>query len=305
MGIEIFVLTYNRNNFLKQTLESIFLQTDSNFYLTVIDNGSNEANIVNPSNYNFQFRLIRNEANRPFNEVSNQIKDLVRGEYVMIFHDDDLLHPNYIQICKDVIFRNKNLSIIGCYFQSFILKAKPFSSNINCKLLSVDKFELAKLFYKGECIHFGSFVYKTSIFKSKNFEIGIYGKICDRPFVLSCLDEGFGFIIKNELVNYRIHENQDSVKNVSGPFSLQLINLEKLYFNLLTKSFFSVKNFQYKVHCFRYLINNFKYLKHNNLFDGSFINFIFYSLKNKATNVFSLIVGYIFFNYLNMINKRK
>ena len=51
MGIEIFVLTYNRNNFLKQTLETIFLQTDSNFYLTIIDNGSNKENRVNPLDY--------------------------------------------------------------------------------------------------------------------------------------------------------------------------------------------------------------------------------------------------------------
>ena len=76
MGIEIFVLTYNRNNFLKQTLETIFLQTDSNFYLTIIDNGSNKENRVNPLDYNFQFRLIRNDINLSFNEVSNQIKDI-------------------------------------------------------------------------------------------------------------------------------------------------------------------------------------------------------------------------------------
>ena len=96
--VVIFVLTYNRVNYLKSALESILNQTYSDFILNVLDNCSNDGTeeyvkSIEDKRVNY----IRHEHNLGgIGNISYAFKNCA-GDYFAVFHDDDILHDNLLK----------------------------------------------------------------------------------------------------------------------------------------------------------------------------------------------------------------
>jgi hypothetical protein len=272
----------------------------NNITITILDNGSNEFNRYYNNNENIKIIRFENNLNGP--ELFDRIKKYITSNYLIIFHDDDLMHPNYLRTANEIINNNPNVGLVGTLFDPFSeIPTEPFKDIIKYeKRYFPTNNKLAEYFYNDNYVHFASFIYRKDIFLKNTLNISKFGKISDRPFLLDCANGCESIIIEDKFIKYRIHSNQDSNNNKTGPYLHELLELEKLYYELLTSVFFSRSNFVYITKCFKNLLNNYKYLKKKKYFTGNLFYFISQNLKHKTTNAISLFLSFIFYCYVSL-----
>lgn len=238
--IEIFVLTYNRANFLEQALYSIYNQSEKGFRLIVLDNGSDDHTCQVLDRFKpYGIEIYRNKRNLGVNENFKKAQQLAEKKWTMVFHDDDLLHHDYVSTIINVINTNDGLVLVG---SGMLVDKDP--KPIWYKLKGKVKYfysasDFAAYLYNGFHFAFCSSVYKTELFKTISDRPDIYGKIADRPFLFDIARHGFVAVLTEPYVKYRSHPGQDIKTNVNGPFLNELISLHKKYFELLGDNMFS------------------------------------------------------------------
>ena len=115
--LTVAIPTYDREVFLRQALESLQNQTEQSFKVILFDNASTyninalisqfpslsislERNTINMGNQaNFE-RVMAYQFNTP---------------YVMIFHDDDTIHPNYFEDAFSILNTNEKTQWVGSF----------------------------------------------------------------------------------------------------------------------------------------------------------------------------------------------
>lgn len=102
--VTIIMATYNRSRFIVETLKSINKQTFKDWECLIIDDGSfdNTQEVIAPivdNDYRFQY------LKRPYNYLKglpgcrNYGLDTAKGEFVIFFDDDDIVHPQNLELC--------------------------------------------------------------------------------------------------------------------------------------------------------------------------------------------------------------
>ena len=110
----IFVLCHNRQEFTRQTLRSILGQKDADFELVVSDNSSNDevGDMVRTEfpqvDYRRRLPMLKQL------EHFNRCIDEVRTDYFCLFHDDDLMHPDFVQRTRAVLDSRPEAIACGC-----------------------------------------------------------------------------------------------------------------------------------------------------------------------------------------------
>ncbi len=225
--IQIFIATHNRPESFEKALLSILSQNDSDFELIVSDNSTDErTSRLMKSKYNHSsIRYIRREALLDGIEHLNQIISEADKDYFMIFHDDDILHPECVATVKKKILEYNSPSCIG--FPAYIIK-----NDIRIK----ESFEKDRIFNNAETLAreyiarnpiavFPSYFYRTDtrlpIDKSQG------GKYADCALILKYAQKGSVVWLSTPLMDYYIHPSQDS-----AVFSiLQYSGLTKIFNN--------------------------------------------------------------------------
>ncbi len=127
--ISIVIATYNGEAFLRQQLESVFIQLPENSEIVISDNGStdNTINVINQYNHPRVKLLINKEKKGVINNFENALK-FASGEIIFLCDQDDIWKPDKVAICYaylskyDIvvsdceIIDNKNNIIVNSYF---------------------------------------------------------------------------------------------------------------------------------------------------------------------------------------------
>ncbi len=235
--LDIFVFTHNRAELLEQTIKNLLHQTELGIRIHVLDNAStdNTFDVVS------RFKLLgviyhRGDINDGWQGNFERAKLLASRPWTMLFHDDDLLHPNYCEWALEQINKNKNISLLGSAVafdrmpnDSWHLNTKHDALPILCDSVK----DLAGILYSGFPLGFCSVIYKTSLLKLAKINVKNFGKVADRPFLLDISRNGKSIIFMQPLVKYRVHPLQDSNNQDSGPFVNELAALHAFYFGIL------------------------------------------------------------------------
>jgi glycosyltransferase involved in cell wall biosynthesis len=112
--LTVFVLCHNRADLARQTLESILNQTDKEFDLVVSDNSSDEKVSLMLQAEFPQIRCRRRVPMLAQLEHFNRCIDEVRTDYFCLFHDDDLMHPEFVARMKTVLDTHPEIVACGC-----------------------------------------------------------------------------------------------------------------------------------------------------------------------------------------------
>ena len=178
--VSIIMATYNRAHFIPKALESIKSQTFNDWECLIIDDGSNdntEEIVKDFISVDPRFSFFKRTSNykKGLPGSRNQGLDKAAGDYIIFFDDDDVVHPQNLEICLKTL-HNKGGSF--CRFNK-----KPFFSSFDEKEFEVFKYSDIS----------------PKKFTSANIEEMIIGKI---PFA-SCT-----VMWKNESIgNLRFDEN--------------------------------------------------------------------------------------------------
>jgi glycosyltransferase involved in cell wall biosynthesis len=100
--VSIIMASYNRAHFIGETLDSILNQTFENWECLIIDDGSadNTKEILRPyllrdSRLNYYERTKDHKKGLP--GCRNQGLELAKGDYIIFFDDDDIVHPDNLK----------------------------------------------------------------------------------------------------------------------------------------------------------------------------------------------------------------
>jgi len=206
--VSVIVTTYNRKDFLTETLNSILNQTYKNFELIVIDNFSN---------YDF-FGLIESFNNKKIIPYQNQNNGIIavnrnigikhaKGKYIAFCDDDDIWMRNKLDI------QIKKLKEASCDFISgntFI-----FKTDIN-KIIGKTKnrqiYSLKDFIRRNQVNTSTVLVRNTNDLRFKEDKILI--SIEDYALWLKLYIKGYQFgFINQPLAYYRINDKNISLKN--------------------------------------------------------------------------------------------
>ncbi|MGM0932653.1 MAG: glycosyltransferase family 2 protein [Bacteroidota bacterium] len=125
-SISIIMATYNRAHLITESLATIQNQTYRNWECLIIDDGSSDGTgvvvdefINKDSRFNYHKRTEKYKKGLP--GCRNQGLDLAKGNYIIFFDDDDIVHPENLQTCIKLL-RNEKF-----YFVRY--DKKPFIGN--------------------------------------------------------------------------------------------------------------------------------------------------------------------------------
>lgn len=96
--LTVALLTYNRPEYLKESIQGILNQTYTDFEFLILDNGStDDTPYIILTNQDPRIRYIRNPPGSPaeFNGVS--ALKIARGRRIIITHDDDIMTPGMLE----------------------------------------------------------------------------------------------------------------------------------------------------------------------------------------------------------------
>lgn len=102
--VTIIMATYNRAHFIVESLKSIQAQTFEDWECIIIDDGStdNTREILEPIlNQDKRFKYLKRNLNytKGLPGSRNYGLDLAKGNYIIFMDDDDIAHPQNLEIC--------------------------------------------------------------------------------------------------------------------------------------------------------------------------------------------------------------
>ena len=103
--VSICVPTYNRKDYLKETLESVFAQTYRDYEVLIVDDGSNDGTdqMIEESNYPIRYFWQKNQGE---SSARNKLLELAEGKYLTFIDSDDLLLPYAVEELVNLVEHN-------------------------------------------------------------------------------------------------------------------------------------------------------------------------------------------------------
>ncbi|MFH0908137.1 MAG: glycosyltransferase [bacterium] len=112
--VSVCIGAYNRENYLRETLDSVFAQTYRNLEVIVVDDASTDRTVDVVRNYGDRIRLIQRTENSGICPVTrNQAARAATGQYLAFLDSDDGWYPTKIE--KQVEFLEAHADIPLCH----------------------------------------------------------------------------------------------------------------------------------------------------------------------------------------------
>ena len=216
--LTIFVVTYNRANYLRACIKSILEQSYQNFQLVILDNASidDTQNIVNSFKDN-RIGYIRHEKNIG---GCNNIKyafNLCETKYFIVFHDDDIMNNDLLKKEIGVLEENEKYAIVSSLATFIDGEGKRIASYNTKRESGISIFKgneyIRNFLLKRQGIICPSVMFRNAFFKEKalTFRTDV-GQAADQYLWFEAAKNG-GILcrINERLMKYRVHEDQDSL----------------------------------------------------------------------------------------------
>jgi hypothetical protein len=193
----------------------------------VIDNASDQDIEGVVAAFNDQrVSFIRNEFNIGAAGSFKKACDIARGDFLMIFHDDDCAHPRLLEWEIRAISEIPNAVqvITGGVFVNDPSNMFDFDQEARFGYATYeDDYELFRagvfgLKIPGKCIGFGGTLYRTSVVKEcRPLLDGLIERLspsADRPWLYTLAQRGRTIFLDSPMYNIRSHYEQDSQRGL-------------------------------------------------------------------------------------------
>ena len=245
-NIQFYILSRNRPDYLRVTLDSLLKQNHSliKFEIIISDSSDNEDvyKMINEDYAHKNIRYIKRIGVTSHMGHTQLVVSELNSEYSVIFHDDDILHPDYMTVMSSFLSKI-DAAAIGCNCMNFkddisdpkkFLDPKLRINNLSSPIIFNNEKDFLERYLPG---HGGSaplpsYMYRTKYLKEVMlkfpFRIGKPNEPshADALMLSSLLKYGMIHWIDKPLIYYRIHASNLSVVE-SIPERLALLNYMK------------------------------------------------------------------------------
>lgn len=211
--LDIFIVTYNREKYLVQSIQSVLSQSYKNFNLYILDNCSTDNTQEAVKDIaDERLHYIRHTKNIGAWGNIQWAFEHSQSKYFVVFHDDDIMKHNFIQQELELLESHDEYTMVSCLCDMIDEAGKVIASAPK-KPKKTETFRKQQLFEsyieKRQFIMFPTIMYRRD-FVNNHLKIKIEaGPSAD---LLLCLDNerygGVHTIINSALVNYRHHKEQ-------------------------------------------------------------------------------------------------
>jgi glycosyltransferase involved in cell wall biosynthesis len=110
-NVSVIIATYNRAQYLAETIDSVLSQTFRSFELIVVDDGSTDTTRELLHSYGDRLRFYCQQ-NRGPSAARNLGVHHARGEWIAIQDSDDICAPNYLRLLYEAVQANPQLAMV-------------------------------------------------------------------------------------------------------------------------------------------------------------------------------------------------
>ena len=185
--VSIIMATYNRAHFIVETLVSIQNQTFLDWECIIVDDGGtdNTKEVIKPIiEEDKRFLYVKRDDNyqKGLPGCRNFGLDLAKGDYIIFFDDDDIPHPQNLELCvqelsnstvsfcryiRNVFFGDFNYQFdYSKNYTSFFIDKSDIEQMINNEL----PFNSCAVMWKSACFEKNKFIVHTKSIRKKVFE---------------------------------------------------------------------------------------------------------------------------------------
>lgn len=219
--ISIIMPVYNAGSFLVPAIESILNQTYQNFEFIIINDNStdNSWEIIKKYQKKYLKKIkainLKRTLNRGGDACANYGLKIARGKYIARMDADDIAHPQRLEKQVDFLEKNKNVFLVGTNAKVIDKTGKI----IGKKLVPLTNEEIYQSFFTFNPIIHPSVMYRRSIGKKRFFYPKKFSANNDYYVFFKLICQNYKFAnLKEKLLYYRIHGENDTFKNIKQKF---------------------------------------------------------------------------------------
>lgn len=217
MKLTVVIPVYNQLELCRECLNTLDLQTCRDFSVVLLDDCSTQdySSLVSEfANLNIVYK--RNPQNLgAIQNIFQSIFYKVDSIYLMSMHEDDLLHPEYIQRALAVLDQNSSIAFVASNTKFFDESKDLVSTSKQLDIQDgYSAQELTRLFLRGESVMLASVVYRVSALASASQpNLELFSTACDRPFLVELAKKGGCVVFLNKIFYSRRHGLVDMRSN--------------------------------------------------------------------------------------------
>jgi glycosyltransferase involved in cell wall biosynthesis len=213
-ALTIYILCHNRPDDARQAILSVLKQDDPAFTLIVSDNSSNDevGHMVKSEFPDISY--LRRLPMLPALEHFNRCIEEAQSDYFCLFHDDDLMSPDFVRVMNKSIHDYPSAIAFGCNanIESFgKLKLRPSFRSFRSHELIATQRDLAMRYFsraQSGIAPFPGYVYNRRQIAERRIPAD-GGKYADVTWLLSLVSTGQIVWINKPLMTYRMHASND------------------------------------------------------------------------------------------------
>ena len=216
--VSVVMAVYNAQEYVSDAIESILCQTYNDFEFIIIDDGSSDDSLNIIQTYSDpRIKVIRNKENLKLIKSLNLGLQEARGRYIVRMDADDVSRPDRIE--KQIIYMDSHPDCVLCgtSYRTFgdgvtsrNIVYPGDNQSIRYHMLSNTHFLHPSTCYRREVVE------KQLLKYSEDFL-----HVEDHWFFFELLHHGKGHIMKEVLLDYRIHGQNVSVIHTANQLSTQ------------------------------------------------------------------------------------
>jgi glycosyltransferase involved in cell wall biosynthesis len=113
--VSIGTLSYNSSAFIRETIESVILQTYENWEYVICDDCSTDDTVEIIKSYNNpRIKLFVNEKNLGYYENGKRLTRLLKGDFIKILDHDDVLYADCVRRQAGILSTMADAAIVTC-----------------------------------------------------------------------------------------------------------------------------------------------------------------------------------------------
>ncbi|MBM4255892.1 MAG: glycosyltransferase, partial [Deltaproteobacteria bacterium] len=214
--VSVCIPTYNGSAFLAEAVQSVLAQSFADFELLIVDDGSTDATLdIARSFADPRIVIHRNEKQLGIPGNWNRCLTLAKGEYVCIFHQDDVMLPKNLERKVDVLKADPDIGFIHSAVE-FLVEGTMLQPPGSWIEPTVDDFVMDGRRYFRKLLLQGNLICAPSVVARRQClaEVGMFdeelGYAPDYEMWLKLCVKGKVAFLNQPLLQYRWHEKNAS-----------------------------------------------------------------------------------------------
>jgi len=213
--VSVVITAYNRERYIGQAIESVLVQTFTDFELIVVDDGSRDNTVAIARSYaaDPRVRVHVNERNLGQFPNRNHAATYVRGAFLKFHDSDDILYPHCLEVMVGALDHEPQAAFAVSCFKRWV--GGP------CPVLSTPAMTYRRDLLGAEGIMWaapGYLLFRTDVFRN----LGCFpelGAFSDSVFLVQACAKVSVVLVPADLFWYRAHPQQESV--AAGDWALR------------------------------------------------------------------------------------